>query len=84
VVPKFAVHCFVALLFFLSGNWWLCLFNLPMAGWLLREIYKVPSGNMGIYDPAEIHNRGQIKKFLRDTMIGLGFYLIIFFVYLYW
>ena len=42
------------------------------------------SGNIGVFDPAEIYNRGMIKRHLRETMIYLGFYLIIFFMYLYW
>lgn len=41
-------------------------------------------GNTGVYDPTEIHNRGQLKRHMRDCMIYLGFYLVIFFVYLYW
>uniref|UniRef100_A0A182JHX9 Cornichon n=1 Tax=Anopheles atroparvus TaxID=41427 RepID=A0A182JHX9_ANOAO len=82
-IPKVAGHGFLAFVLLIHGNWILCLFNLPMLGWLLYEQYKVPAGNIGVYDPAEIHNRGMVKKHLRDTMIELGFYLIIFFVYLY-
>lgn len=54
-----------------------------MIVWQGYDLVKVPPGNLGIYDPAEIHNRGMVKRHMRDTMIGLGFYLIIFFVYLY-
>ena len=42
-----------------------------------------PSGNVGIYDPAEIHNRSELKGFLKEAMIKLGFHLISFFLYLY-
>ncbi|XP_055539621.1 protein cornichon homolog 4 [Wyeomyia smithii] len=83
VVPKVAAHCFVSFIVLLNGSWILFIANLPMIGWLFYDLYKVPAGNLGIYDPAEIHNRGMVKKHLRDTMIGLGFYMIIFFVYLY-
>lgn len=55
-----------------------------MIGWLGYEIYKIPRGNSGVYEPTEIYNRGMVKKHLRDCMIYLGFYLIIFFIYLYW
>uniref|UniRef100_A0A182WH07 Cornichon n=1 Tax=Anopheles minimus TaxID=112268 RepID=A0A182WH07_9DIPT len=82
-IPKLAAHGFLTFLLLIHGNWVLCLVNLPMVGWLVYDQYRVPAGNIGIYDPAEIHNRGMVKKHLRDTMIGLGFYLIIFFVYLY-
>ena len=42
-----------------------------------------PSGNGGIYDPAEIHNRSELKGFLKEAMVKLGFHLISFFLYLY-
>lgn len=42
-----------------------------------------PAGNMGIYDPAEIHNRSELKGFLKEAMVKLGFHLISFFIYLY-
>lgn len=54
---------------------------------LSSYIYRfavVPKGNLGVYDPTEIHNRGQLKKHMRETVIGLAYYLIMFFVYLYW
>ncbi|KAL3231577.1 hypothetical protein MRX96_023289 [Rhipicephalus microplus] len=55
-------------------------------GWVLPEVYKylsVPDCNFGVYDPTEIHNRGNLKRHLRDSMIRLAFYLIFFFIYLY-
>lgn len=54
-----------------------------MTLWLVYEYSGVPSGNMGVYDPTEIHNRGQLKRHTRDCMIYLGYYLIFFFIYLY-
>lgn len=57
--------------------------NVPLAAWLAYEFYSVPKGNMGVYDPTEIYNRGQLKKHMRDCMIFLGYYLVFFFVYLY-
>lgn len=46
--------------------------------------FSVPSGNIGVYDPTEIHKRGQLKKHMRDCLIFLAWYLVSFFVYLYW
>lgn len=43
----------------------------------------VPSGNMGVFDPTEIHNRGQLKSHMKEAMIKLGFHLLCFFMYLY-
>lgn len=39
----------------------------------------VPSGNMGVFDPTEIHNRGQLKSHMKEAMIKLGFHLLCFF-----
>lgn len=40
-------------------------------------------GNMGVFDPTEIHNRGQLKSHMKEAMIKLGFHLLCFFIYLY-
>lgn len=48
----------------------------------LRSI-KVPMGNMGVFDPTEIHNRGQLKSHMKEAMIKLGYHLLCFFIYLY-
>ncbi|XP_054003190.1 protein cornichon homolog 4 isoform X2 [Hylaeus anthracinus] len=83
VVPKLVAHTFLEILLLTHGQLILCLVNLPMTLWLLFEYFGVPSGNMGVYDPTEIHNRGQLKRHTRDCMIYLGYYLIFFFIYLY-
>ncbi|XP_022184517.2 protein cornichon homolog 4 [Nilaparvata lugens] len=51
--------------------------------WMIYEYVSVPQGNIGVYDPFQIYNRGQLKKHMRDCVIYLGWYLIAFFVYLY-
>lgn len=67
-----------------TGHWYLLITNLPVVVWQIREVYRLPPGNMGIYDPTEIHNRGMVKKHLKDCMVYLGFFLILFFIYVYW
>ncbi|XP_016429719.1 protein cornichon homolog 4-like [Sinocyclocheilus rhinocerous] len=51
--------------------------------WDVYRYVKVPMGNMGVYDPTEIHNRGQLKSHMKEAMIKLGFHLLCFFIYLY-
>lgn len=82
-IPKISAHSIILLLLLFSGHWILFLVNLPFVGYLIYEFLTIPKGNMGIYDPAEIYNRGQIKKHMSLCLIYLGFYLIIFFIYLY-
>lgn len=83
LLPKYIAHSFVTFLLLLHGNVILFLLNLPMFIWLTFEYFTVPQGNLGAFDPAEIHNRGQLRKHLRDVMIYIGHYLIFFFIYLY-
>ncbi|KDR24185.1 protein cornichon homolog 4 [Zootermopsis nevadensis] len=84
VLPKLIAQDFLTLLFLLLGHWILAFANLPLAIWLAYEYYTVPTGNTGMFDPTEIHNRGKLKKHMRDCMIYLGYYFLFFFVYLYW
>ncbi|XP_026465380.1 protein cornichon homolog 4-like [Ctenocephalides felis] len=83
VMPKLIAHCFLSFILILNGQWWLMIFNVPLICWMVYEFIKVPKGNLGVYDPTEIHNRGQLKKHMRDCMINLGYHLILFFIYLY-
>jgi hypothetical protein len=50
----------------------------------LDRFFNVPRGNIGEYDPAEIHNNGMMKKHLVGVCIHLGWQMIGFFLFLYW
>lgn len=83
IVPEILAHGLLTVLLIVHWHWILFLINLPMICWQVYKYMTVPSGNLGIYDPTEIHNRGNLKKHMRDSMIRLAFYLLFFFVYLY-
>ncbi|KAG5883403.1 hypothetical protein JTB14_031292 [Gonioctena quinquepunctata] len=83
VIPKLVAHVLLSFLFLIHGHWILAVLNVPILAWMAYEMFTVPRGNMGIYDPTEIHNRGQLKRHMRDCMIYLGYYLVFFFAYLY-
>lgn len=83
-MPKLIAHVFLTTLLLIHNHWFLALINLPMAFWMGFDVATVPKGNLGVYDPTEIHNRGQLKRHMRDCMINLGYYLVFFFIYLYW
>lgn len=83
LLPKYFAHSLITVLLLLHGQIILFLLNLPMLIWLTFEYFTIPQGNLGAYDPAEIHNRGQLKKHLRTVMIYIVYYLIFFFIYLY-
>ena len=47
------------------------------------RFFNVPRGNLGEYDPAEIHNSGELKKHLKGVGFHLVWQLLSFFFYLY-
>ncbi|CAL8082857.1 unnamed protein product [Orchesella dallaii] len=83
MMPILSGQGFVNIFFLLHGHFWLFLFNLPITAWSAYELIKVPSGNLGVFDPTEIYNRGQLKTHMRDVLIKIAFFLVAFFVYLY-
>ena len=61
-----------------------CLQLIWDAGIILAVRYMgKPAGNVGLFDPAEIYNRSELKFFLKESMVKLGFHLVFFFLYLY-
>ncbi|XP_008579572.1 PREDICTED: protein cornichon homolog 4 isoform X2 [Galeopterus variegatus] len=83
VIPELIGHTIVTMLMLVSLHWFIFLLNLPVATWNIYRFIMVPSGNMGVFDPTEIHNRGQLKSHMKEAMIKLGFHLLCFFMYLY-
>ncbi|KAM6460863.1 protein cornichon homolog 4 isoform 1-T1 [Liasis olivaceus] len=83
VIPELIGHTIVTVLMLISLHWFIFLLNLPVATWNIYRYVMVPSGNMGVFDPTEIHNRGQLKSHMKEAMIKLGFHLLCFFMYLY-
>ncbi|XP_063469497.1 protein cornichon homolog 4 isoform X3 [Symphalangus syndactylus] len=83
VIPELIGHTIVTVLLLISLHWFIFLLNLPVATWNIYRYIMVPSGNMGVFDPTEIHNRGQLKSHMKEAMIKLGFHLLCFFMYLY-
>jgi len=83
VIPELIGHTIVTVLMLVSLHWFIFLLNLPVATWNIYRFIMVPSGNMGVFDPTEIHNRGQLKSHMKEAMIKLGFHLLCFFMYLY-
>ena len=54
-IPKVAAHILLTLMLLMTGHYYLFLVNVPFVSYLVYEYYKVPRGNIGIFDPAEIH-----------------------------
>ncbi|XP_078452268.1 protein cornichon homolog 4 isoform X1 [Lampetra planeri] len=83
VLPDLLAHAIITVLMLVTMHWLIFLYNLPLAMWNIYRYLNIPSGNMGLYDPTEIHNRGQLKSSMKEAMVKLGYQLVSFFIYLY-
>lgn len=79
----FVLHVLSFLIWRLLIYWAGAQLVLKQFSWNHCRYIMVPSGNMGVFDPTEIHNRGQLKSHMKEAMIKLGFHLLCFFMYLY-
>ncbi|KAM4735869.1 protein cornichon homolog 4 [Anableps anableps] len=83
VIPEMVGQCLSMMLMLVSMHWFIFLLNMPVAAWNIYRYVKIPMGNMGVFDPTEIHNRGLLKSYMKEAMIKLGYHLLCFFIYLY-
>ncbi|XP_002740833.1 protein cornichon homolog 4-like [Saccoglossus kowalevskii] len=83
VLPEIIAHTIVLVLLLFNFHWILFCVNLPLAAYEIYRYINIPSGNTGLYDPTEIHNRGQLKSYMKEAMVKLAFHLVFFFIYLY-
>ncbi|BFZ06997.1 hypothetical protein BsWGS_10036 [Bradybaena similaris] len=84
VVLELISHNMLSLLLLLCGHWLLFILYCPLGAWLLYKFVMKPSGNIGLFDPTEIHNHKHLKTYMRESLVRLGFHIIFFFVFLYW
>lgn len=84
VVMELISHNVLSLLLLISGHWMLFLLYCPLGVWFTYKVLRKPSGNIGVFDPTEIHNQKHLKTYMRESLVRLGFHLIFFFVFLYW
>uniref|UniRef100_A0A8C4WZX0 Cornichon family AMPA receptor auxiliary protein 4 n=1 Tax=Eptatretus burgeri TaxID=7764 RepID=A0A8C4WZX0_EPTBU len=83
VLPELVAHTGVTVLMLITMHWLVFLLNVPLAAWNICKYFSIPSGNVGLYDPTEIHNRGKLKFCMKEAMAKLGYHLLLFFIYLY-
>merc|ERR1711976_1140749 len=83
VIPEIVGHAAISVFLLLTFHWFLCLLTLPLTFWQIYRYVQKPSGNIGVFDPAEIHNRQLLKGYMKEAMCKLGYHLVFFFSYLY-
>ncbi|GAB6018525.1 hypothetical protein CHUAL_000221 [Chamberlinius hualienensis] len=84
VLPEYALHICLNLLFIFAQEWLTVLINAPLIAYHINRYRKRPlmSGH-GLYDPTTIMNADELNKAQREGWIKLAFYLLSFFYYLY-
>lgn len=77
IVPEAALHAVLSLLMLLNGYWFVFLLNLPVFAYNVNKFYK----KVQLLDATEIFRT--LGKHKRESFLKLGFYLVMFFFYLY-
>jgi len=77
ILPEVVVHCFLTLLFFLSGFWFEFILNVPLVAW---HAYSFVNKKLNLDPTAIFSSLNDAKKV---SYVKLGFYMLSFFYYLY-
>jgi len=77
IIPEAAIHGFLTTLFLINGYWFSFLLNAPL---LAFNVNKILNKNY-LLDATEIFRT--LSKHKKESFIKLGFYLFLFFYYLY-
>ncbi|XP_074631758.1 protein cornichon homolog 4-like [Acropora palmata] len=83
ILPEMVAHGVITALLLVHFQWTFFILNAPLSGLLIYRFKNKPPGNVGLYDPAEIYNRHELRWFLKEAMVKLGFHVVFFFLYLY-
>ncbi|XP_014209936.1 protein cornichon [Copidosoma floridanum] len=84
VLPEYAIHLIMNVLFLISGQWFALIFNVPLIAYHINRYRTRPvMTSPGLYDPTSIMNMNDLNKCQREGWVKLAFYLLSFFYYLY-
>ncbi|XP_065321468.1 protein cornichon homolog 4-like isoform X2 [Gordionus sp. m RMFG-2023] len=84
LLPEIVVAAIVPLVIVFSKYWFLSIIAAICPCYLLWKYLTVPKGNLSVYDPTDIYNRGELRNTIKITIAKLGYHLVFFFVFLYW
>jgi hypothetical protein len=77
ILPEAVVHAFVTIVFLLNGFWFAFALNVPLLAYNANIFYT----NTHLLDATEIFRT--LGKHKKESWCKLGFYLVVFFFYLY-
>lgn len=93
VLPEYALHLVMTLIFLICGEWITVAINLPLLAYNVNRLYRVyirsPRSKSffqrisNIYDPTIIMNSDHLARAVKEGWIKLFFNLFGFFYYIY-
>lgn len=83
ILPEIVVQAIGMIFLTVNWHWILFALNIPLLAYQVLKFINVPSGSIGVFDPAEIHNQRRLKGFMHTMLVKLAFHLVFFFIYLY-
>jgi len=83
ILVEVLLTCANPLLMALNFHWIKLVIHLPLALYLTNRYLSKSAGQIGIYDPTEIHNRGLLKGFMKESMWKVGYHVVFFLVNMY-
>ncbi|WAR19435.1 CNIH4-like protein, partial [Mya arenaria] len=83
VLPEIIPQAVLTVLLLITGHPFLFVLYGLCTAWIIYRYAKKPTGNIGLFDPTEIHNRQQLKSHMKENLCKMGFHLVFFFIYLY-
>lgn len=93
VLPEYAIHFIMTLVFLLCGEWITVIINIPLLAYNIHRLYNVfiksPRSRpiidrlSYVYDPTNIMNSEQLARATKEGWIKLFFNLFGFFYYIY-
>lgn len=80
---KMLVQSILTVFLLVHRYWLLAFMNVPMLMWMFNELQNVRPTRMGVYDPIEMYNRGQIGSFLKQFVMHAAYFLTLSTIYAY-
>lgn len=66
-----------------NHSWMKLLLNIPLALYTLNKLMSKRPGSIGLYDPTEIHNRGNLKFHMKEVTFKVVYHIVMFLTNMY-
>lgn len=83
ILAEVIMTCLQPIFMVLNHNWFKFILNIPLSLYISNKYLSKSPGQIGLYDPTEIHNRSLLKSYMKTTMYKIGYHTVFFFIYMY-